>query len=229
MNKQQVIAFMDWVEAAIDLKIELYFRETVDMNKTISALKLTEEAANRAITTLEYLKTIGVHSDSIDPTIRAEKKALAAIREALADHIPDATKMVGCAYCDNPLFAGTKCNNCGRVTLAEPVKQEPVAWKETVRALTDQVAALVWERDELQKQVQRYERNGVTCQLYGHKVERSCAECNEDQLYVAPVSAEAIRAEALEEAAAMGEESIRIWGDQDGRMVEVVAAIRRLK
>ena len=30
-------------------------------------------------------------------------------------------------------------------------KQEPVAWKETVRALTDQVAALVWERDELQK------------------------------------------------------------------------------
>ena len=41
--------------------------------------------------------------------------------------------------------------------------------------------------------------------------------------------AEAIRAEALEEAAAMGEESIRIWGDQDGRMVEVVAAIRRLK
>ena len=81
----------------------------------------------------------------------------------------------------------------------EEQKQEPVAWKETVRALTDQVAALVWERDELQKQVQRYERNGVTCQLYGHKVERSCAECNEDQLYVAPVSAEAIRAEALKD------------------------------
>ena len=75
------------------------------MNKTTEALKLAEEAANRAITTLEYLKTIGVHSDSIDPTIRAEKKALAAIRSALADHIASTGKMV-----------------------AEPV-QEPVAHK----------------------------------------------------------------------------------------------------
>lgn len=49
------------------------------------ALKLAEKAANRAITTLEYFKTIGIHSDSIDPTIRAEKKALAAIREVLAE------------------------------------------------------------------------------------------------------------------------------------------------
>ena len=55
------------------------------MNKTTEALKLAEKAANRAITTLEYFKTIGIHSDSIDPTIRAEKKALAAIREALAE------------------------------------------------------------------------------------------------------------------------------------------------
>lgn len=46
------------------------------------------------------------------------------------DHIASTGKMIGCAYCDNPLFAGTKCNNCGRVTLAEPVKQEPVAWIE---------------------------------------------------------------------------------------------------
>lgn len=63
-------------------------------------------------------------------------KAQAAIREALADafaapdkpidHVANADKMIRCAYCDNPLFAGTKCNNCGRVTLAEPVKQEPV-------------------------------------------------------------------------------------------------------
>ena len=29
------------------------------------------------------------------------------------------SEMVGCAYCNNPLFAGTKCNNCGRITLAE--------------------------------------------------------------------------------------------------------------
>ena len=61
---------------------------------TLEALKLVEVVANRAIATLEYLKSIGVHSDSIDPTIRAEKKALAAIREALADHSGDANEMV---------------------------------------------------------------------------------------------------------------------------------------
>ena len=44
----------------------------------------------------------------------------AAIREALADHSGDANEMVGCAYCDNPLFAGTKCNNCGKAALSEP-------------------------------------------------------------------------------------------------------------
>lgn len=70
------------------------------------------------------------------------EEVLAAVREALApvvssgdsesssggmaNHSGDANKMVGCAYCDNPLFAGTKCNNCGQVTLAEPVKQEPI-------------------------------------------------------------------------------------------------------
>ncbi len=55
------------------------------MNKTIDALKLAEEAANRVIEALEYLKTIGIHPDSLAPAIRAEKKALAAIREALAE------------------------------------------------------------------------------------------------------------------------------------------------
>ena len=54
-------------------------------DKTTEALKLAEEAANRVIETLEYLKTIGIHSDSLAPAIRAEKKALAAIREALAE------------------------------------------------------------------------------------------------------------------------------------------------
>ena len=49
-----------------------------------------------------------------------------------------------------------------------------------------QCAALIWERDELQKQVLRYEKNGVTCQTYGHKVDSSCSECNVHQNYTTP-------------------------------------------
>jgi len=48
-------------------------------------------------------------------------EAITALQEALA-HSGEATEMVGCAYCNNPLFAGTKCNNCGRITLAEQAK-----------------------------------------------------------------------------------------------------------
>ena len=43
----------------------------------------------------------------------------------------------------------------------EPDQEPTVKWKNTVRALTDQCAALIWERDELQKQVWRYERYGT--------------------------------------------------------------------
>ena len=37
------------------------------------------------------------------------------------DHVPDAGKMVGqgahgCTHCSHPMYAGTKCKNCGRVT-----------------------------------------------------------------------------------------------------------------
>jgi len=54
-----------------------------------------------------------------------------------------------------------------------------------IRALTDQCAALIWERDKLQKQVWRYEKNGVTCQTYGHKIDSSCSECNVYENYTA--------------------------------------------
>ncbi len=64
---------------------------------------------------------------------------------------------------------------------------EPVA---CIRSLTDQCAALVRERDELQKQVWRYEKQGVTCQTYGHKVESSCSECNVHDDYTAPPAAQ---------------------------------------
>ncbi|MGI9142580.1 MAG: hypothetical protein ACR2IJ_05270 [Fluviibacter sp.] len=50
--------------------------------------------------------------------------AVTALKEAL-DHSGEANEMVGCAYCNNPLFAGTKCNNCGLVTLAEQAEQTP--------------------------------------------------------------------------------------------------------
>lgn len=58
--------------------------------------------------------------------------------------------------------------------------------KSTIRALTEQCAALVWEKDEFKKQVQQYEKNGVTCQTYRHKVEQPCAECNVDESCTTP-------------------------------------------
>ena len=63
---------------------------------------------------------------------------------------------------------------------AEQPEQESVT---AIRLLTEQCAALIRERDELQKQVWRYERHGVTCQTYRHKVEQSCAECNVQEKY----------------------------------------------
>ena len=75
------------------------------MNNITEALNLAKEALVWHNASMHRQKT---------------KEAIAAIDEALGDYIADADKMVGCAYCNNPLFAGTKCNNCGRVTLADP-------------------------------------------------------------------------------------------------------------
>ena len=47
------------------------------------------------------------------------------------------SEMVGCAYCNNPLFAGTKCNNCGRITLAEQAEPEPLMDYERINALRE--------------------------------------------------------------------------------------------
>ena len=58
--------------------------------------------------------------------------------------------------------------------------------KQAIISMTEQCAALVWERDELQKQVWLYEKNGVTCQTYRHKVEQSCSECNVQINYTTP-------------------------------------------
>ena len=58
--------------------------------------------------------------------------------------------------------------------------------KQAIISMTEQCAALVWERDELQKQVWLYEKNGVTCQTYRHKVEQSCSECKVQMNYTTP-------------------------------------------
>ena len=142
------------------------------MNKTDEELNLAEAMAKRygvrmcdenGDTHGEELYCVGI-DDIAD-----------IIREALADHIADTGKMIGCAYCDNPLFAGTKCNNCGRVTIAEPantrstseylepVKQEPVA------VISESAIGLV-----------KLHSNGVSLP-FG------------TQLYAAPVDSKAIR------------------------------------
>ena len=69
----------------------------------------------------------------------------------------------------------------------EAMKQALLA---CIRSLTDQCATLIQERDELQKQVWRYEKHGVTCQTYGHKVESSCSECNVHEDYTTPPAAQ---------------------------------------
>jgi hypothetical protein len=69
----------------------------------------------------------------------------------------------------------------------------PAKWPERVaaiRSLTDQCAALIRERDDFQKQLWRYEKNGVTCQTYRHTVEQTCAECNVQMCFAALLTAE---------------------------------------
>ena len=89
---------------------------------------------------------------------------------------------------DPPLHHVLEASNaCGpaitalREALAE--QQEPVF---AIRLLTNQCFALIQERDELQEQVWRYEKNGVTCQTYRHKVDASCSECNVHEVYASP-------------------------------------------
>ena len=153
------------------------------MNKTTEALKLAEEALHNTKNALLFVAGNSNKPMCVD-AINDAGKALAAIREALADHIPDTTKMIGCAYCDNPLFAGKKCNNCGRVTLAEsvnvdavntsgkrvdetvnnrhePVKQEPVAigneWKPCMK-----LPIVVHVREQREGETHVSTREGIT-------------------------------------------------------------------
>ena len=129
------------------------------MNKTIEALKLAEEALVKANHFHDY------------------EDALAAIREALADQFPDATKMM-----DEPVAMMNSVGNTEAYRRTEqqtkgfdiplyaapvqPVKQEPVDFDEWMKNPYTIV---------LQKSIREY--------------------------YIPATDAKAIRAEALEEAA----------------------------
>jgi len=91
-------------------------------------------------------------------------------RQMAADKLQDGKCKLcfdGCAVCD---------------ARAQPAQKHLTC----IRALTDQCATLIWEQEELQKQVWRYEKNGVTCQTYGHKIDSSCSECNVHENYTTP-------------------------------------------
>lgn len=60
-------------------------------------------------------------NDDIDAVESFEQceTAIAALREALAEKPAQ-----GCEYCNHPLYAGTKCKNCGRVTEQAAIKRD---------------------------------------------------------------------------------------------------------
>jgi hypothetical protein len=59
------------------------------------------------------------------------------------------------------------------------MKTEVQRQKEAILSLMAQNAALIRERDNLQKIVWDYEKNGVTCQTYRHHLNVvGCGECN---------------------------------------------------
>jgi len=130
------------------------------MSKTIEALKLAEEAFNYRCTPMSNY--------SVQTSIDKEKKALAAIREALA----------------------------------EQDKQEPVAWVDAKE--------------------EGYEFYGISYLPVG-----------KHHLYAAPVSAEDIRSEALEEAAKVCESTYPTYESDQlpcfDTPAECAAAIRGLK
>ena len=87
------------------------------MNKTTEALKLAEEALYKAESVYEAVRTHPI-------AIQQVQKALAAIREALAEPVKQKqVAKVKCQYCGDEI--SPKGHDCGESV--QPVKQEPVA------------------------------------------------------------------------------------------------------
>jgi len=123
---------------------------------------------------LEALEAMQMYAEAERKGLRICDETITAIKEALAQ--PEREILGNVDYI--PCCTDQTCPKC-KPPQSEP---EPVA---CISALTDQCAVLIWERDELQKQVWRYEKNGVTCQTYGHKIDSSCSECNVHENYTA--------------------------------------------
>jgi hypothetical protein len=102
----------------------------------------------------------------------------AALIEALREHAMREVQRLGQEIEQEPFF--TEANGFPQEFVSKDRQ------KQAIISMTEQCAALVWERDELQKQVWLYEKNGVTCQTYRHKVEQSCSECNVQMNYTTP-------------------------------------------
>ena len=81
------------------------------MDKKTKALKLALEA-------LEMYLNMDTMDESYLLEIDFAPKAITALREALAEQPAQ-----GCEFCSHPLYAGTKCKNCGR---EQPAQQEQV-------------------------------------------------------------------------------------------------------
>jgi hypothetical protein len=98
----------------------------------------------------------------------------------------------------NQEFDCPRCGHCCPGDVPETNFGNTAQPVETIRAMTDQIATLVWERDELLKQVQRYEQHGVTCQTYRHKINRTCSECNVQENYTSPPQRKPLTDEEIE-------------------------------
>ena len=183
-------------------------------NKTTEALKLAEEA-------LEELH----YSSGTVKAVTLYKSALAAIREALADHSGEANEMVA-----KPVTISCDCGDiyernsfggkfiqqygcCPNCDAAEPVKQETPYCKCAPMCANPCGDASCIE--PMQEPVAKNEGGRITWLVDNWP--QNCL------LYAAPVDAKAIRAEALEEAAKWLAESGLIGSN------DCAAAIRKLK
>ena len=176
-------------------------------DKTTAALKLAEEALARLIRWMETRDMV---------VAGAEREALAAIREALAGENNGRTNNTGNEKCHSNFNRDSDLVPLSKKALAEPVKQEPVAW--------------MWVCVDVES------RSIETGILFN----RGADDENTDwtPLYAAPVDAKAIRAEALEEAAKWCQryhDKLEELGEDDyqtgrGRgAIDCAAAIRGLK
>ena len=116
---------------------------------------------------LEALQDISRQPEGDEQSAQAvAKEAMESLRAALAQPEPE------------PFF--TAANGFPQTFVSKDRQ------KNAIISLTEQCADLIRERDELQKQVWLYEKNGVTCQTYRHTIEQSCSECNVQMMYTAP-------------------------------------------